>query len=71
MDFSRFFKHGIVGLIHILCRMILIKVKVSPYLIYVGNNQHLIDEFKKSMINEFEMIDLSMLSYFLSIADVE
>jgi Reverse transcriptase (RNA-dependent DNA polymerase) len=36
-------------------------------LIFVGNNQRLIDEFKKVMNLEFEMIDLGMMSYFLDL----
>ena len=36
-------------------------------LIYVGNSNQLIDDFRRSMIGEFEMIDLGLISYFLSI----
>jgi Reverse transcriptase (RNA-dependent DNA polymerase) len=36
-------------------------------LIFVGNSQRLIDEFKKVMNLEFEMTDLGMMSYFLDL----
>jgi Reverse transcriptase (RNA-dependent DNA polymerase) len=36
-------------------------------LIFVGNSQKLIDEFKKVMNLEFEMTDLGMMSYFLDL----
>jgi Reverse transcriptase (RNA-dependent DNA polymerase) len=34
-------------------------------LIFMGNNQRLIDEFKREMKFEFEMTDLGMMRYFL------
>jgi transposase len=34
-------------------------------LIYTGNCVVLLEEFKSIMINEFEMIDLGLMSYFL------
>jgi Reverse transcriptase (RNA-dependent DNA polymerase) len=34
-------------------------------LIFMGNSQRLIDEFKREMKLEFEMTDLGMMSYFL------
>jgi Reverse transcriptase (RNA-dependent DNA polymerase) len=33
-------------------------------LIFMGNNQRFIDEFKKEMKLEFEMTDLGMMRYF-------
>ena len=36
-------------------------------LIFTENDNFLIDEFKEAMKNEFEMIDLSLLKYFLGI----
>jgi Reverse transcriptase (RNA-dependent DNA polymerase) len=36
-------------------------------LIFIGNSQRLIDEFKREMKLEFEMTDLRMMSYFLGL----
>jgi Reverse transcriptase (RNA-dependent DNA polymerase) len=36
-------------------------------LIFIGNNQKLIDEFKREMKLEFEMTDLRMMRYFLGL----
>jgi Reverse transcriptase (RNA-dependent DNA polymerase) len=36
-------------------------------LIFMGNNQRFIDEFKKVMKLEFEMIDLGMMRYFFGL----
>jgi Reverse transcriptase (RNA-dependent DNA polymerase) len=36
-------------------------------LIFMGNNHRLIDEFKREMKLEFEMIDLGMMRYFLGL----
>jgi Reverse transcriptase (RNA-dependent DNA polymerase) len=36
-------------------------------LIFMGNSQRLIDEFKREMKLEFEMTDLGMMRYFLSL----
>jgi Reverse transcriptase (RNA-dependent DNA polymerase) len=36
-------------------------------LIFMGNNQNLIDEFKREMKFEFEMKDLEMMRYFLGL----
>jgi Reverse transcriptase (RNA-dependent DNA polymerase) len=36
-------------------------------LIFMGNNQRLIDEFNKAMKLEFEMTDLGMMKYFLGL----
>lgn len=36
-------------------------------LIYTGNSVGLMEEFKSCMINEFEMTDLGLMSYFLGL----
>lgn len=36
-------------------------------LIFTGNSQRMIDEFKKSMTKEFEMTDIGLMSYYLGI----
>ena len=36
-------------------------------LIYVGNSQKMIDEFKSHMVQEFEMTDLNLTNYFLGL----
>jgi Reverse transcriptase (RNA-dependent DNA polymerase) len=36
-------------------------------LIFMGNNQRLIDEFKREMKLEFEMTDLEMMRYFFGV----
>ena len=36
-------------------------------LIYMGSNQQMIAEFKKAMMNQFEMADLGLMKYFLGI----
>jgi Reverse transcriptase (RNA-dependent DNA polymerase) len=36
-------------------------------LIFMGNNQRLIDEFKREMKFEFEMTNLRMMRYFLGL----
>ena len=44
------------------------KMVVALYvddLIFMGNSQRLIDEFKKDMKTEFEMTDLGLMRYFL------
>lgn len=40
-------------------------------LIYTGNDQAIIDDFKQSMMVEFEMTDLGMMRYFLGIEVVQ
>jgi len=40
-------------------------------LIFTGNCSLMFDEFKKSMMNEFEMTDLGMMHYFLGIEIVQ
>ena len=40
-------------------------------LIFNGNCTLMFDEFKKSMMNEFEMTDLGMMHYFLGIEIVQ
>ena len=35
------------------------------YLIYVSNNRAMLNDFKKSMMNEFDMTDLGLMHYFL------
>ena len=40
-------------------------------LIYVSNDGVMLDDFKKSMMNEFDMIDLGLLRYFLGIEVVQ
>lgn len=34
-------------------------------LIYVGSNQKIIEEFKRAMMNKYEMTDLGLMKYFL------
>ena len=36
-------------------------------IIYMGSSQYLIDEFKLSMMSEFEMTDLGIVHYFLDL----
>ena len=36
-------------------------------LIFMGNSQRLIEEFKRDMTKEFEMTDLGLMKYFLGI----
>ena len=36
-------------------------------MIFTGNNPSMFDDFKKVMTNEFEMTDISQMSYFLEI----
>ena len=36
-------------------------------LIYTGNDRSLFDDFKQSMMSEFDMSDLGMMHYFLGI----
>jgi Reverse transcriptase (RNA-dependent DNA polymerase) len=36
-------------------------------MIFMGNSKRLIDEFKREMKLEFEMIDLGMMRYFLGL----
>ena len=46
------------------------KIVVALYvddLIFMGNSQRLIEEFKKDMMREFEMTDLGLMKYFLGI----
>ncbi|GKU93614.1 hypothetical protein SLEP1_g7191 [Rubroshorea leprosula] len=40
-------------------------------LIFTGNNPTMIEDFKKSMMGEFEMIDLGLMSYFLGMEVVQ
>ncbi|GKV33750.1 hypothetical protein SLEP1_g42213 [Rubroshorea leprosula] len=40
-------------------------------LIFTGNNPTMIEDFKKSMMGELEMIDLGLMSYFLGIEVVQ
>ena len=35
-------------------------------LIYTGSNQKMIEEFKKTMMSEYEMTDLGLMKYFLA-----
>ncbi|GKV47387.1 hypothetical protein SLEP1_g54294 [Rubroshorea leprosula] len=37
------------------------------YLIFTSNNTKMIEDFKRSMLHEFEMTDLGLMSYFLGI----
>ena len=46
---------------------VLIVVLYVDDLIFTGNDNFLIGEFKEAMKNEFEMIDLGLLKYFLGI----
>jgi Reverse transcriptase (RNA-dependent DNA polymerase) len=46
---------------------LLIVALYADDLIFVGNNQRLIDEFKKTMKLEFEMTDLRMMRYFIGL----
>lgn len=36
-------------------------------LIFIGNNPSILEEFKKDMLNEFEMIDMGLMAYYLRI----
>ena len=36
-------------------------------LIFIGNDVNMFDEFKQSMMNEFDMTDLGRMKYFLGI----
>jgi hypothetical protein len=36
-------------------------------LIFTGNNPSMFDDFKKAMTQEFEMIDIALMSYYLGI----
>lgn len=40
------------------------KALAHQYMIFTGNSSKLIEEFKKSMMAEFEMTDLGLLHYF-------
>lgn len=40
-------------------------------LIYTGSDVDMFDDFKKSMMNEFDMIDLGLMHYFLGIEVVQ
>ena len=46
---------------------VLIVVLYVDDLIFTGNDKALIDDSKEAMKNEFEMIDLGLLKYFLGI----
>ena len=46
---------------------VLIIVLYVNNLIFTGNDNFLIGEFEEAMKNEFEMTDLNLLKYFLSI----
>ena len=48
-------------------RNVLIVFLYVDDLIFTGNDKALIGEFKEAMKNEFEMIDLGLLKYFLGI----
>ena len=48
-------------------RNVLIVVLYVDDLIFTRNDNFLIGEFKKAMQNEFEMIELGLLKYFLGI----
>ncbi|GAA0156010.1 transmembrane signal receptor [Lithospermum erythrorhizon] len=50
--------------------IILVSVYVDD-LIYIGNDEELIAEFKTSMLKKFDMIDLGSLSYFLGIKVIQ
>ena len=45
----------------------LIVVLYVDYLIFTGNDDYLIENFKAIMKDEFEMIDMGSLKYFLGI----
>lgn len=40
-------------------------------LIYTGNNVEMMEEFKKSMMEEFEMTDLGLMNYFLGVEVIQ
>jgi hypothetical protein len=40
-------------------------------LIYMGNDRSMFNEFKKSMMKEFDMTDLGLMHYFLGIEVVQ
>ena len=46
---------------------VLIVVLYVDDLIFTGNDNFLIGDFKEALQNEFEMIDLGLLTYFLGI----
>ena len=50
--------------------MLIVSLYVDD-LIFTGNCTLMFDEFKKSMMNEFGMIDLAMMHYFLGIEIVQ
>jgi len=47
--------------------MLLIIVLYVDDLIFMGSDEALVEEFKEEMKEEFEMIDLGLLRYFLRI----
>ena len=50
---------------------VLIVVLYVDDLIFTGNDNFLIGEFKEAMKNEFEMTDLGLLKYFLGIEVIQ
>jgi len=57
-------KSRVVGKMLIVCLYI-------DNLIYVGNDEVMLADFKRSMMNEFDMIDLGLMHYFLGIEVVQ
>lgn len=63
-DHSLYVKSEIGGKMLILCLYV-------DDLIYTGNNVEMMKEFKKSMMEEFEMTDLRLMSYFLGVEVIQ
>ena len=45
--------------------ILIVSLYVDDFLV-TGNNRNLVDKFKKEMMQEFEMTDLGLMTYFLS-----
>lgn len=59
-EHTLFTKHGDNGSVLIVCLYV-------DDLIYTGNDKSMFEDFKKSMMKEFEMSDLGLMHYFLGI----
>ena len=63
-EFTLYTKFGVDGKMLIVCLYV-------DDLIYVSNDGVMLADFKKSMMNEFDMIDLGLMRYFLIIEVVQ
>ena len=62
---------SILCLLNLESKKILIVCLYVDDLIYTRNDQVIFDDFKQSMMAEFEMTDLGMMHYFLRIEVVQ